>query len=148
MSVSIATDYGLEFEFRSSQEFSLLRVVQTGSGAYPASCPLGTGALSLGVKRPLLEADHSPPTSGDVKKKRLHGVVLTEAQGQLYLYSCLICEMVSFFRVLYSGLLFCFLYTQGLLTHSPAKPHAGGPSVRNLKDASFRGDKGTTERLC
>jgi hypothetical protein len=42
------------------------------------------GALSLGVKRPGREVDHSPPTSAEVKKMwiytstpvRLHGVVL------------------------------------------------------------------------
>jgi len=40
---------------------------KTGSGAYPASYPMGTGALSLGVKRPGREADHSPPSSSEVK---------------------------------------------------------------------------------
>jgi hypothetical protein len=32
------------------------------------SCPLGTEALSPGVKRPGREAGHSPPTSAEVKK--------------------------------------------------------------------------------
>jgi hypothetical protein len=56
------------------------------------------GALSLGAKRPGREADHSPPSSAEVKECvrlylhspiRLHDVVLshtTEAQGQIYLY--------------------------------------------------------------
>jgi hypothetical protein len=53
------------------------------------------GALSLGVKRPGREADHSPPSSADVKDEwsytsappiLLHGVVLSYAQGQLHLY--------------------------------------------------------------
>jgi hypothetical protein len=44
------------------------------------------GALSLGVKRPECEADHSPPSSAEVKNVRsytstppisLHGVVLS-----------------------------------------------------------------------
>jgi hypothetical protein len=44
------------------------------------------GALSLGVKRPGREADHSPPSSAEVKNAwsytstppvRLHGVVLS-----------------------------------------------------------------------
>jgi hypothetical protein len=38
-----------------------------GSGAHPASYPVGTGALSPGIKRPGREADHSPPTSAEVK---------------------------------------------------------------------------------
>jgi hypothetical protein len=53
------------------------------------------GALSLGVKRPGCEADHSPPSSAEVKgwvelylhsPICLHGVVFSWAQGQLYLY--------------------------------------------------------------
>jgi hypothetical protein len=50
------------------------------------------GALSLGVKRPGREADHSPPTSAEVKECvelylhspiRLHGVTV-KTQGQLH----------------------------------------------------------------
>jgi hypothetical protein len=51
-----------------------------------------TGALSLGVRRPGREAYHSPPSSAEVKNgwsctstpPIRHGVVLNEAQGQLY----------------------------------------------------------------
>jgi hypothetical protein len=52
------------------------------------------GSLSPGVKRPRHEADHSPSTSAGVKNAWsytstppicLHGMVLSEAQGQLYL---------------------------------------------------------------
>jgi hypothetical protein len=39
-----------------------------GSGAHPASYPMVPGALSLGVKRPGREADHSPPSSTEVKE--------------------------------------------------------------------------------
>jgi hypothetical protein len=42
--------------------------VQTGSGAHPSSCPMGTGAFSLGVKRPGCEADHLPPSSAEVRE--------------------------------------------------------------------------------
>jgi hypothetical protein len=65
--VGIATGYGL-FESRKGREFSLLHVVETGSGVHPASYPMGPGILSQGVKRPECEADHSPPTSAEVKK--------------------------------------------------------------------------------
>jgi hypothetical protein len=34
---------------------------------HPASYPMGTGTLSLGVKRPGCEADHSLPSSAEVK---------------------------------------------------------------------------------
>jgi hypothetical protein len=50
------------------QEFSLLHVVQTGSGVHPTSYPMSKGAFSLGVKRPRREADHSPPDSAEVRK--------------------------------------------------------------------------------
>jgi hypothetical protein len=54
-----------------------------------------TWALSLGIKRPGREADHSLPSSAEVQECvelylhspiRLHGVVLISAQGQIYLY--------------------------------------------------------------
>jgi hypothetical protein len=44
--------------------FPLHHHVQTGSGAHPASYPM---ALSLAVKWPGHEADHSPPSSSEVK---------------------------------------------------------------------------------
>jgi hypothetical protein len=37
-------------------------------GVHPTSYPMGTGALSQGVKRPGHEADHSPPTSAEGKE--------------------------------------------------------------------------------
>jgi hypothetical protein len=63
---------------------SLRRLVQTGSGAHPASYPLGTDGYYSGVKRPGLEADHSTASNAEVKNVwaytlnntiRLHGVV-------------------------------------------------------------------------
>jgi hypothetical protein len=40
----------------TGQNFSLLHNVQTIAGAHPASCPLGAGVLSAGVKQPVREA--------------------------------------------------------------------------------------------
>jgi hypothetical protein len=62
------TTKGSEFEFRYGQEFSLLQVVQTGSGVHPTSYPAGAGALSLGLRQPGREANHSPPANAEVKK--------------------------------------------------------------------------------
>jgi hypothetical protein len=65
---------------------SLRHCVQTDSGAHPPSYPIGTGDLLLGVKQPGHEADHSPPSSAEVKECvelylhspiRIHGVVLS-----------------------------------------------------------------------
>jgi hypothetical protein len=50
-----------EFESQEDQEFSLLHVVQT---------------LSPGVKRPGREADHTPPTSAEVKKTWVYTSIL------------------------------------------------------------------------
>jgi len=49
--------------------------VQTGPGAHPDSCIMGTGSLP-GVKRPGRGADHPPASSADVKER-----------AELYLYS-------------------------------------------------------------
>jgi hypothetical protein len=70
--VGIATGYGLddkesEFVYCWGQEFSVLHF-QTSSGVHPPSYLMGTGGPLLGVKRPGREADHSPPTSTEVKK--------------------------------------------------------------------------------
>jgi hypothetical protein len=44
--------------------------VQTGYGAHPASCPMGTGGLFPGDKaRPGRDADYSPPSSAEVENE-------------------------------------------------------------------------------
>jgi hypothetical protein len=50
------------------KKFSLLQIVQTGSGVHPISYKMGTGGSFLGIKWQGREADHSPPTSAEVKK--------------------------------------------------------------------------------
>jgi hypothetical protein len=73
-SVGIALGYGLDdrgsrVRFPAGAgNFSLHHRVQNGSGAHPASYLTGTRALSLGVKRPGSEADHSLPSSVEVKE--------------------------------------------------------------------------------
>jgi hypothetical protein len=47
--------------------FSLHHRVQTGSGAHPASYPMGTRGSFPEEKRPGREADHSPLSSAEVK---------------------------------------------------------------------------------
>jgi hypothetical protein len=73
-SVGIATGYGLDnqgkrdFESRKGKKFSLLHIVHTGSGVHPTSYKMGTRCSFPGVKRQGREADHSTPTSAEVKK--------------------------------------------------------------------------------
>jgi hypothetical protein len=73
--VGTATGYGLDdcmvgVRFPAEAgNFSLRHRVQTASGAHPASYPVGTGG-SQGVKRPAREADHSSPSSAEVKNGR------------------------------------------------------------------------------
>jgi hypothetical protein len=66
--------------------FSLRHRLRTGFGGHSAYCTIGTGALILRLKRQGREADHSPPSSAEVKNAwsytstppiRLHGVVLS-----------------------------------------------------------------------
>jgi hypothetical protein len=72
-SVSIVSGYRLDdraIEVRSAagaKDFSSSLCVQTGSGAHPASCTMGTGGPLLGGKaRPGRDADHSPPSNAEV----------------------------------------------------------------------------------
>jgi hypothetical protein len=70
------SDYGLDdrvIGVRSpagAEDFPSSLCVQTGSGAHPASCPMGIGVLSAGIKaRPGRDADHSPPSSAEVENE-------------------------------------------------------------------------------
>jgi hypothetical protein len=67
------SDYGLDDRaigvrsLAGAKDFSSILFVQTGSGAHPASCPVGTGGpFSGGKARPGRDADHSPPSSAEV----------------------------------------------------------------------------------
>jgi hypothetical protein len=67
------SDYGLDdraIGVRSpagAKDFSSILCVQTGSGAHPASSPMGTGGPFPGSKtRPGRDADHSSPSSAEV----------------------------------------------------------------------------------
>ena len=42
--------------------------MQTGPGAHPASCTMGTGSF-LGVKRPGRDVEHPPAYSAKVKER-------------------------------------------------------------------------------
>jgi hypothetical protein len=70
----MVSDYELDdFEVRSpaeAKDFSSILCVQTGSEAHPASCTMGTGGPFPGGKaRPGRDADHSPPSSAEVKNE-------------------------------------------------------------------------------
>jgi hypothetical protein len=53
-----------------AEDFSSNLCVQTGSGAHPASCTMGTGGpFPRGKARPGRDADHSPPSSTEVKNE-------------------------------------------------------------------------------
>jgi hypothetical protein len=70
-SVSIVSGYGLDdraIEVRSqagAKDFSCSLCVQTGSGAHPASCAMGTG----GKARPGRDADNSHLSSAEVENE-------------------------------------------------------------------------------
>jgi hypothetical protein len=68
--------YGLDdraIEVRSpagGKDFSSSLCVQTGTGAHPASCTMGTGGpFPGGEARPERDADHSPPSSAEVENE-------------------------------------------------------------------------------
>jgi len=67
--VGIATGYGLDgpgIESRWGRRFSA--PVQTGSGAHPDFCTMGTGSFS-GVKRPGRGVDHPPLLAPGLRKE-------------------------------------------------------------------------------
>jgi hypothetical protein len=70
------SDYGLDdlvIGVRSPAEANYVSssfCVQTGSGAHPASCTMGTGGHFPGAKaRPGRDADHSPQSSAEVENE-------------------------------------------------------------------------------
>jgi len=69
-SVGVATRYGLHgpgIESRWGAKFSA--PVQTGPGAQPAFCTMGTGSLFPGVMRPGRGVDHPPHLAPRLKKE-------------------------------------------------------------------------------
>jgi hypothetical protein len=72
---------GVRFEARA-RDLSL-QMLQIGSGVHPATYSMGTGVLSLEVRRQGRDVDHLPPSSVEVKNESsctfitpicLHGV--------------------------------------------------------------------------
>jgi hypothetical protein len=73
-SVGIALGYGLDdwgskVRFPAGAgNFSLHHRLRNGSGTHPASYPMGTRGFFPRAKRPGCDADHSPPSSAEVKE--------------------------------------------------------------------------------
>jgi hypothetical protein len=73
-SVGIALGYGLDDRgsrvrfWAGAGNFCLHHRVKNGSGAHPAFYPMGTRGSFPGVKLPGREADHSLPSSAEVKE--------------------------------------------------------------------------------
>jgi hypothetical protein len=68
-SVGIATGFGLDGRgsIPPGQEIFLFTVSRPALGPTHPPVQYAPGALSLGVKRPWREADHSPPSSSEAK---------------------------------------------------------------------------------
>jgi hypothetical protein len=85
--LSVVDDRGSRVRFPAGAgNFSLPPRPRTALGPNQPPIQWIPGALSLAVKRPGREADHSPPSSAEVKNEwsytstpriRLHGVVLS-----------------------------------------------------------------------
>jgi hypothetical protein len=71
--VSIVSDYRLDDRGSiptEAEDFSSSLCIQTGSGAHLASCTMGTkGHFPGGKVQPRHDADHSPPSSAEVKNE-------------------------------------------------------------------------------
>jgi hypothetical protein len=85
--VGISTGYGLD-------DRGVGIWVPVGSGAHPASYPMGTEGPFPGGKRQGREADHSPPASAEVKKMWIYTTTppyafityCLNSYAQVYLY--------------------------------------------------------------
>jgi hypothetical protein len=62
---------GVQF-LPGARDFSLLCSIRTDSGAHPAPYPVGTGALLTVVQWQACDADHSLPSSAEVKMVELY----------------------------------------------------------------------------
>jgi hypothetical protein len=89
-SVGISTGYGLDY-WGSAARFSvgagnvsLLHCVQTGSGTYTVSYPVGAGGSVPGIKTCRGQECVALYLYPEI---HLHGLMLSEARGQLYQYS-------------------------------------------------------------
>jgi hypothetical protein len=67
----LTTDWTAEVRFPTeAEDFSSNLCVQTGSQGHPPSYTMATGGSFPGGKaRPVRDADHSPPSSTEVKKE-------------------------------------------------------------------------------
>jgi hypothetical protein len=66
--VGITTGYRLDVRVAVGSRMTFLHIVQTCTEVHITSYPMGTEGSFSGVKRQGREADHSPPTSAEVKK--------------------------------------------------------------------------------
>jgi hypothetical protein len=64
-SVRLTTDWTTGVRSPTAEDFSSSLCVQSSSGAHPASCT--GGSFPGGKARPERDADHSPPSSAEVK---------------------------------------------------------------------------------
>jgi len=75
---------------RTARDFSLLRNVQTGSEAHPASYSMRDSFL--GVKRPGPEVNYSPPSSAEAKTEWIY------TSSPLYAFMTWTGKTLPFFR--------------------------------------------------
>jgi hypothetical protein len=107
-----------------AEDFSSSLCFQTCSGAHPASYPMGIGGSFLeGKARSGRDADHSPPSSAEVKyEKELYLLSLHVPSwcvtGQLFLYFLLCISHLFHARYIYPAqpiFLDLIILTEGLL---------------------------------
>jgi hypothetical protein len=91
--------------------------IQTGSGAHTASCPMGTGDLTPGVKRPGRDADYSRPSSAEAKKVWSY----TFTPQYIFKAGCLVKHRDYFSFILLSYNFFIFLQLHNFHTKSATK---------------------------
>jgi hypothetical protein len=106
---SIVSDYGLDdraIGVRSpvgTKDFSSNLCAQTGSGAHPASCTVGTRGPFPGAKAwPGRDADHSPPSSAEVVNEKEPYILSPQAPPRR------VAGLLCFFNEISYLLVYCF----------------------------------------
>jgi hypothetical protein len=103
--------------------------VQTGPGANPASCTMGTGSFP-GVKRPGRGVDHPPQSSAEGKER----VELYSTLPLLPLWAFMACSRVNF---TFTITIYILLYEPEFSTMTPLMALASRVSLYDLINLNF-----------
>jgi hypothetical protein len=81
-----------------SRDLHLLQIVRTGSGAQPAYCSRGIGVISLGIKRPECEVNHSPTSIDAILVLPFYAFMTRTGKALLFTLNSALCYFITCFK--------------------------------------------------